>query len=219
MPGVKTLFWLLGLALLLPPCAQAQVQVNPAALRQLQGLPPERPAPPAPRPAALAPRAYRPARHHDYTKPLHRAEDLSLPLPPPPRLPQSQAVPTQAPIPPHPPAMPAHPTPDVPLHRPVSPPLVVKLDFAPNSAILPAGAAATLKPFCTAKGQVPILAHAPSMPDNPGMAMQLSMQRAFAIRAALIACGVPAQNIIPQSTDGVSGADGNEALVGAHVRP
>ena len=49
--------------------------------------------------------------------------------------------------------------------------------------------------------------------------MQLSMQRAFAIRAALIACGVPAQNIIPQSVGSTAEANGNEALIGVRTQP
>ena len=63
------------------------------------------------------------------------------------------------------------------------------------------------------------MAHAPATSDNPGEAMQLSMQRAFAIRAALISCGVPAQNIIPQSTVGAFGPNSDEALIGVSTKP
>lgn len=104
------------------------------------------------------------------------------------------------------------------MHMPVLPPLV-KIEFAPSSAILPDSATATLKPFCTSKSRIPVLAYAPANTTNPGMAMQLSMERAFAIRSALISCGVPAQNIIPESASGAPGASGDEALIGARPKP
>lgn len=205
MPDVKTLFWLFGLIFLAPACAGAQVLVNSAALRQLQGLPPVA-APPIQQ-VIVRPPAPKPDRPHAHARP-HPHPRPYLMQPPPP-----------APAPPIKPGKPAPtPTPAVTPHVPVLPP-TVRIAFAPSSARLPANAVAMLQPFCATKSRIPILARAPAMPDNPGEAMQLSMQRAFAIRAALISCGVPAQNIIPQSTGGISGADSNVALIGAHTTP
>ncbi|MDE1895726.1 MAG: OmpA family protein [Rhodospirillales bacterium] len=96
---------------------------------------------------------------------------------------------------------------------------VARIEFAPGSATLPAGASAALKPFCTASAPVPVIARAPTDPNDPSGAMRLSMARTFAIRDALTACGVPAQNIIPRASGSVPGADDNEALIGASAAP
>lgn len=208
MPDVRNIVWLLGLALLAPTCAQAQVRINQAALRQLQGLPPlppaPPPAPPSVRQVVAKPSFPPPARHS-----AHRQSE-------PPAANPSKPAPRPKPATPGPVSAPTPPTPTV--HEPVVPP-VARIDFAPNSATLPANAASLLKPFCASKSRIPVMARAPATPDNPGMAMQLSMERAFAIRAALISCGVPAQNIVPQSTGGVLGANNNEALIGVPIKP
>lgn len=97
-------------------------------------------------------------------------------------------------------------------------PPVARIDFAPGSADLPAGAEAALKPFCTTPYRIPVLARAPADPANPFSAMKLSMQRAFAVRDALIACGVDAQNIVPQADASAQGTGSNEAMIGAHIK-
>ncbi len=126
---------------------------------------------------------------------------------------------TIAPAKPTPPAKPQPaPAPKVALPKAVSAP-VARIEFAPGSATLPAGAIAALKPFCTASAPVPVVARAPTDPNDPSGAMRLSLNRAFAIRDALVACGVPAQNIIPRASGSVPGADENEALIGASATP
>lgn len=206
MPDVKTLFWLFGLALLTPVCAQAQVQVNPAALQQLQGLPL---APPAAQRVVAPPPVRHLAPHHK-----HPAKKKAEP-----KAGHGPALPTKpkAAAPPHPVLSPTA-KPPAPAQTSALPP-VVQINFAPNSAALPAGALAMLKPFCASSARIPLLARAPATPDAPSEAMQLSMQRAFALRAALMSCGVPAQNIIPQSTVGALGPNSDEALIGAMTKP
>jgi len=103
------------------------------------------------------------------------------------------------------PAAPAvAPVPVPVIAKPVLPaPLIVT--FSTGSAALPGGAGAGLKPFCAAKGSTLIIdAYAPGDPSDPSAAMRLSMSRAFALRQALTACGVPGAQIIPRA-DGASG--------------
>lgn len=114
-----------------------------------------------------------------------------------------------------PPAPPA-PKPQAP--KPAIPALA-RIEFPPGSAVLPASAASTLKPFCAAATAVPVVARAPSDPLDPSGAMRLAMARAFAIRDALTACGLPAQNIIPRAAGNVPGADNNQAQIGASAKP
>ena len=98
-------------------------------------------------------------------------------------------------------------------------PSLVRIEFGPGSAVLPANAASILKPFCASATMVPVVARAPADPSDPSSAMRLSMARALAIRDALTACGVPSQNVIPRAAGSVPGADNNEALIGASAKP
>lgn len=202
MPDVRNVFWLVGLSFFIPACASAQVRVNSNALQQLQGTPPSLPAPypqaappPAPAPQPMA---------HEQRKVLaHSFARAQEPLPLPPPAPGQPSTPDAT----------AATTPPIPVMPPVA-----RIDFAPGSADLPAGAAASLKPFCTTPYRIPVMAQAPADPSNPFAAMKLSMQRAFAIRAALIACGVSAQNIIPQADASATGANSDEAMIGARIK-
>jgi hypothetical protein len=87
------------------------------------------------------------------------------------------------------------------------------IGFASGSAALPASAAGALKPFCAARGQTLVIdAYAPGDPSDPSAAMRLSMSRAFALRDALAACGVPGAAIIPRA-DGAAGPNLQTARV------
>lgn len=88
---------------------------------------------------------------------------------------------------------------------PPAPPANIALDFADGAATLPANAEAALKPFCNWSGPITINAHAPADPSNPSNAMRLSMERAFAIRDALTACGVPVSRILPVAAGAAGG--------------
>ena len=197
MPDVKTSLWLFGLVALIPACGFAQVTVNPAALGPLEGLAPAAPAAKAV-PAMARPPVPRAAIHHD-----HHAKPETIPPPAKPH-----AVPPLISKPAHPPASP----------KPVTPP-VARIEFGVGSYALPADATRALKPFCTASLQIPVIARAPADPNDPSGAMRLSMNRAFAIRDALIACGVPAQKIIPRAVGSVPGTDDNQAQIGASAAP
>lgn len=211
MPGVKISVWLPGLLALIPACGFAQVTVNPAALRQLQGLPPVAAAP-AVRPAMAKPPVHETAPHRNHpTTPHKPAPAKPVPAKPAPALPAPTLPPGKPPIVPPPTAKPATPKPTIPT--------LVKIEFGPGSAILPADASAALKPFCTAGATVPVLTRAPADPSDPSSAMRLSMARAFAIRDALTACGVPASHIIPRAAGSEQGADNNEAEIGASAKP
>ncbi len=111
------------------------------------------------------------------------------------------------------PAAPAvAPVPVPVIAKPVLPaPLVVT--FSTGSAALPGDAGAGLKPFCAAKGATLIIdAYAPGDPSDPSAAMRLSLNRAFALRQALTACGVPGAQIIPRA-DGAAGSNLESARV------
>ena len=197
---MKTSLWLPCLLALIPAYGFAQVTVNSAALRQLEGLAPPAPAVRA-EPAMARPVIHKPQPHHyHHAKP--EAPEAIAPAPP------AKPAPSAKP----------HPAPKPALPKPVPVP-VARIEFAPGSAALPAGAMAALKPFCTANTPVPVVARAPTDPNDPSSAMRLSMARTFVIRDALAACGVSAQNIIPRASGSVPGADDNEALIGASAAP
>jgi outer membrane protein OmpA-like peptidoglycan-associated protein len=193
---VKQHFILTGFLLLAPAPSLAQVVVNPAALQQLAGIAPAPPLEivmPAPAPAPV----------HHWAKPKPPAvpapaiQQATARVPAPAAPPKAAAAPTQ-------PAPPAAP-------KPVTP---VTLAFAPGSADLPAGAAATLKPFCTASGHIAIDGRAPADPTDPSAAMRLSLSRALAVQAALTSCGVPPQNILPRALGAVPGQNEDQIVVG-----
>lgn len=208
MPGVKKVFWLPGLIALIPTCGFAQVTVNPSALRQLEGLPAAVPAPEAQPVVAKPPVHVAPVHRAHPAKPEKSAP--SKPESPAPAKPPTKPL-AKPPVTPAPAPKPAPPKPAVPT--------LVKIEFAPGSSVLPAKAASALKPFCASGAVVPVTARAPADPSDPSSAMRLSMARAFAIRDALTACGVPAQNIIPRAAGNVPGADNDEAQIGASAKP
>lgn len=206
MPDVKISIWLCGLLLVAPAYAHAQVTVNPAALRQLQGLPEPAPvAAPAARPAMARPHKIykRHTENHAAVKPVLA---VAKPAPAP-----KPAPPAPQPVVAKPVAPPAPPKPAIPS--------LATLDFAPGSAALPANAQAVLKPFCAASTPVPVIAHAPRDPNDASGAMRLSLARAFAIRDALTACGVNAANVIPRAAGPAKSGDSNQAEIGAGAKP
>ncbi|MGO9817653.1 MAG: OmpA family protein [Acidocella sp.] len=189
---MKHVLLLAGLVVLAAPCADAQVAVNPAALQQLAGIAPA-PAPAAPQAAPPAPHIV----HHHHAAPPPAAAKPALPVP---------AVAKVAAPPPAPPAA----APVAP--KPLAP---VRLSFAPGSVDLPPNAADALKPFCTAGGMISIDAHAPATPSDPSVAMRLSLSRALAVKNALAACGVPAQNIVPRAMGATPGQANDQTIVAA----
>jgi len=205
---------------LVPVAARAQVTVNPAALQQLAGFvvaPPPAPAPPVVRHVVhRAAHKIRPRAAVVMVKPP--AAVAPKPVVFKPVVPAAPAVVTPAPVPVVakpvvPPAAPlAAPAPVPVIAKPVLPaPLVVT--FPAGSAALPGNAGAALQPFCAAKGATLIIdAYASGDPSDPSAAMRLSMSRAFALRQALTACGVPGANIIPRA-DGAMGNNLESARV------
>ncbi len=181
--------------------------MNQAALQQLRGITPAAPAIVA-QPAVARPPVHKVPPHH-----THHAKPAT-PRPAP-------AKPAPVPAPPQTAALPATPAAKPPKPETPKPaiPALVKIEFGPGSAVLPASAASALKPFCASPMAVPVIARAPADPSDPSSAMRLSMARAFAIRDALTACGVPSQNIIPRAAGTVPGADNNEAQIGASAKP
>jgi hypothetical protein len=176
------------LLFLVPALACAQVVVNQAALDQLAGI--------QPKPVEVV-EVPKPVVHHVvHHVVVHKSAapvTVAVAKPPPP-----------VPIPVV--AKPVIAKPVAP--KPAVPPPAASLHFASGSADLPAGAAAALQPFCADKtARVTINAVAPGDPSDPSVAMRLSMQRAFAVRAALTGCGVPDANIRPRALGSAGAKD------------
>ena len=95
-----------------------------------------------------------------------------------------------------------------------APLLPATLHFAPGSADLPPGAAATLHAYCASPSTIAIDARAPSDPSDPSAAMRLSLARALAVQQALTSCGVPVQRILPRALGNVAGQDEDETIIG-----
>jgi len=190
---VSRIFLIAGL-FLLPALAPAQVTINPAALVQLAGIQPAAPVIPSPPPPPIPHIVH----HHRLILAIAHAT-------PPPILP---AVIHPKPIPHG-----VEPAPK-PVLVVVHPPPPIALTFAPGSANLPANAAAALKPYCTATTRIGINARAPGDASDPSIAMRLSLARAFAVRDALIACGVPSQNILPRALGTIPGANEDQTVLG-----
>ncbi len=209
--------------LLIPAAARAQadagVIINPAALQQLAGL-----TPPV---AAPAISTLNPATHKvhriSYRRVFHKRPSAT---PSPTRIVAKPAIispskPTTAPPTTAQPAvMPAVVKPvaaklaPVPQAAPLPVPATIAISFTAGSSSLPATAVTTLKPLCThPAAAINIDAYAPADISDPSSAPRLSMTRAFAIRDALVACGVPSQNIIPRADGSVTGKDPNTAIL------
>jgi outer membrane protein OmpA-like peptidoglycan-associated protein len=183
---VKCLQALSFLLFTVPALAPAQVIFHPDALQQLRGIAP------AVTPVAMqvvAPKVHR--THHKLV-----AAVVTKPK-------QVAMVPVVAkPL-----------VPVIAKPAPPAPPATIAVNFADGSAALPASAGAALTPFCTWSGTITINAHAPADPSNPSNAMRLSMERAFAIRDALTACGVPGSRILPVA-DGAAGGTETSVSIG-----
>jgi len=219
---VKQHFVLTGFLLLAPLPALAQVTVNPAALQQLAGIAPPPPLiieTAAPVPVHHKPRAAHPigweahggdldtimalkSRLHPGTQPLKSGTQPVAP------------VQTAAHVPPPAPPKPG-PAPIPVIAKPAGP---ATLTFGPDSDVLPANAAESLKPFCTAPGHVSVYARAPAVASDPSAALRLSLSRALAVQQALIACGVPEQNILPRALGAVPGQNEDEAVIGSGAK-
>ncbi len=197
---MKAFFLICGVALLLPMAASGQVVVNQAALDQLAGIV----AAPAAAPA-IAP----PAVHHVVHRLAHKpaGKKLVVAAVRPAIAPAIPAVAAPAPVTP----VVAKPAPP-PAPKPAPPP-VAGIDFAAGSSALPADAAAALQPICTAAGTDGIVSVNATSQGDASTAMRLSMDRAFAIRGALTACGVPAAHILPRALGNVAGKNPDETQV------
>jgi hypothetical protein len=244
---VKFFLLLILAAFFVPGAAIAQVSVNPAALRQLAGVPVPPPAPvhqtaPKAHHAAFV-RRWRPAAVEVQQPPVKKplppvvmpavaAPARALPELPGPELPAPE-LPGPAPIAPKLPA-PAPTSPKPPATVPVvakpataapvapklaAPPAPVEIAFAAGSATLPADAAARLAPFCKAPGPIVINARAPADPDDNSHSMRLSLARALAVRAVLSTCGVASQNIFPRALGAAPGGADNFTEIQAGLTP
>ncbi len=184
---------ILVLALLLPASAPAQVVVNPAALAQLAGIT----APPRviQKLAPLRPRKILTHRVRPSAVAQPRAVGVAKSRPRPPAPIQTTSKPP------------------VPVVKPMPAPPPAVIDFAPGSAALPTGAPAILHPYCQAGGVLGIDARAPANADDPSAAMRLSFNRAMAVRAALLSCGVAAADIIPRAYGAVPGQNDNQTVL------
>jgi len=215
---VKWVFAIVAIVFV-PAVARAQVTVNPAALQQLAGF------------VIPASPALPPVVHHVAHRVAHKIRPRAavVMVKPPedvlvaPKMPVTPPGPPVVPVvakPVRPPAPAVTPVPVPVIAKPVVPPPPVQklpvplvVSFAAGSASLPGNEGAGLKPFCAAKGATLIIdAYAPGDPSDPSAAMRLSMSRAFALRQALTACGVPGANIIPRA-DGATGANLETARV------
>jgi hypothetical protein len=195
---VKPFLAILAGLVVATPSAWAQVTINQAALDQLAGIPPVViTAPPVLRQAPHKV-TYRPVVHHHVAASPTILASSSMPKP----VPLPKAAPS-API-----AEPVVAKPVVPMSaapKPVPPPANVEVVFAAGAADLPPGTSAELKAFCAKPapaGFITIDAYAAADPNDPSVAPRLSLSRAFALRDALVACGVPSASIIPRA-DGV----------------
>jgi len=200
---------------MVPVCAAAQVSVNHAALMQLAGIAPTPPAAAAPPPVV----------HHIRHRPKVVVA-VAKPVPPP-ALAVLAPLPALPSAPPETPAQAAKglskaffaPVPPIAVAQPpvhvVPASVALTLHFADGSAALPEDAGAALKPFCTAHGVIGIDAYAPANPEDPSSAMRLSMSRAFAVRDALSACGLPMQQMLPRAMGGSTSPDENTTEITA----
>jgi len=179
----------------LPALADAQVVVNPAALAQLAGIAP------VPKPVAVElPPVIAPHRHAVRRFSTHiAAAKPAAPLQAAARLapPSTKPAPLAAPV-----------------ATPAKPPAPAILQFADGSSALPGNAASSLQPFCKSGGIIGIDARAAGDASDPSIAMRLSLARALAVRDALVACGVPSQNILPRALGAVPGQNEDETVLG-----
>jgi hypothetical protein len=194
---VKPYFAILAGLVVAAPLARAQVIINQAALDQLAGIPPAIiTAPPELRQAPHKV-AYRPVVHRHAAAPPATLASSSVP----------KTVIAPKPVPAAPKAELAVVKPVMPVApKPAPPPANVTIVFAVGADDLPPGIGAQLKAFCAKPapaGFITIDAYAAADPNDLSVAPRLSLSRAFALRDALVACGVPSASIIPRA-DGAS---------------
>ncbi len=179
----------------MPVAARAQVFINQAALDQLAGVQ----APVAPH--TVVPLASKPVVHRHVMAPVVAVVAKAMPAV------AAKSAPVMQPVM-------AKPAPViVPPDKPVGP---VTLAFAAGGTDLPANAAASLQPICAraeSDGLVTIDAYGPADGADMSAPMRTSLNRAFAVRDALTACGVPAAHIIPRADGAAAGKDPNSAVV------
>jgi predicted secreted protein len=198
---VKPIYFAVLLSLL-PAAVRAQVLINQAALDQLAGI--QAPAVP---PEGSAPRAGKLVFHRHLM--VHVLAVAARPMAPAVAAPKpaSAVQPVVAkPVPVAPPKLP--------------PTGAVTIAFAAGGTDLPASAAAGLQPICAragADGLVTIDAYGPADGTDVSAPMRTSLTRAFAVRDALTACGVPAAHIIPRADGAVTGKDPDSAVVSSGV--
>jgi len=200
-----------GALLALAPAASAQVSVNPGALDAL------------PR-AQTAPHRRAPARTHQQpAKPPSRngQKPATPPAPQAAPAPARPSQPEKPPIPPIPPAILALPPPvAVPLAQPPPTPTVpvapdaaglatpitggVRITFGPDSANLNPATEAALRSFARSVkdnegASINVYAYAAGSTEDPSTPRRLSLSRARAARAALMAEGIPSARIYPRA--------------------
>jgi hypothetical protein len=193
---VKRFLLLIAALSLLAAGARAQVIINHAALDQLAGI--AAAPPPAPATVEVPRRWHRLVSH------------------PPRRLVSARPAGLPAAEKPVPPTIKPSPAPQPAVVKPAPPPvpLIALIHFTSKASGLPGPASAALKPFCGySGGLVTINAYAEADPSDPSLAARLSLDRAFAIRDALIACGLPSARIIPKANGAAKTADPNAALI------
>lgn len=193
------------------PAASAQVIVNQAALDQLAGIPPAVIS--APPEIRQSPRkiTYRPVMHRHVAAPATSTVLASS------RVPSELSV-TPKPAPPQPQLVVVKPVLPKPAAPKPAPPASAEVTFAAGASDLPPGIIAELKPFCTSQapaGPITVDAYAAADPSDPSAAPRLSMARAFALRDALMACGIPSASIIPRA----NGAGKNPDIANISVAP
>ncbi len=186
----------------MPEAARAQVFINQAALDQLAGV--------------QAPAAAPDTEVQSVRKPVfHRhvmAHVLAVAI-----RPVAPAVGAPKPAPAIQPVV-AKPAPVIPPKLLSAAP--VTISFVAGGTDLPASAAAALQPICAragADGLVTIDAYGPADGNDVSAPMRTSLTRAFAVRDALTACGVPAAHIIPRADGAVTGKDPESAVVSLGV--
>ena len=190
--------------------ATAQVTVNPGVL---DALPAPRPASPARTPARPAPP--RPAGPHNppvpATQPVVR---LAPPAAPPPNAPAPPIVPPAVVVPlariAPPPPVPV--SPDAPGTASPLPAGGVRITFGPDRQDLNPATAQAIRTFGdSVKGNdtaaLNVMAYAAGAPDDLSTPRRLSLARALAARAVLIAEGLPSTRIYVRAL-GASAGDG-----------
>jgi hypothetical protein len=197
---VKPYLLLAAGLLLFAPDAGAQVFINQAALDQLAGIVPGAAAQSGNHPPPVIRQRVRKIAYRRVLPRRIRAPHLAGAA-----VIAKPAPPSAAPVP--------KPAVQPVVARPAPPPVPKPafIDFAAGDADLPGNGADTLRPFCTHSGGVIIIdAYAAADPSDPSSAPRLSMSRAFAIRDALTACGIPSSSIIPRA-DGAARVENPDA--------